>query len=192
MNFIDANFPNKTINPPLSPTNYFNRLNPNNMSNNSQAENYYHTLTTLGNLPQFEDPNYAEYNSTTLSIRNHLLKQQQIIMNTLKTMNIKQQQQQQIIPNQCSAGSTLECNNEPKSPGPKRSSSNSSKKSKKNLKNQTDLQIHPQQLLQIQQQQQQKNYYLMPNMRAQNQNNFVPSQIPLHNMYNGKFFKKNS
>ena len=190
MNYIDNNNL-KSNNPALSP----------NYLINNQAENYYHTLTTLGNLPGgFDDaslPNYAEYNSATLNIRNHLLKQQQIIMNTLKTMNMKQHV---MGTQQCSSASlesSAKCgdnsmNMAPKSPSiggpaPRRSASSSSKKSKKNVKTQD---FHPQHILQLQQQQQQqqqqKNYYLMPNIRGQpQQSSFGQGQIPILNHYNG-------
>jgi hypothetical protein len=71
-----------------------------------QNENFYHTLTTLGNLPtastvdEINAANYVDYNNTTLNLRAHLLlkqqqqqqqQQQQILLNTLKQINMQKQ-----------------------------------------------------------------------------------------------------
>ena len=118
-------------------------------------ENFYHTLTTLGNLPQLNDESnthhfhqnsqhqYADFHNTTLNLRAHLLlkqQQQQILLNTLKTLNMKQQQQQQQQqPTYFNTTSAVVAeSNNPKSPTVasmrRNSSVSSSKKSKKSLR----------------------------------------------------------
>jgi len=118
--------------------------------------------------------------------------QQQILINTLKTLNLKQQQlaqlQTQLNNNNTnnSATATLEKKNSssscrsPSTSSMKRNNSvNSSKRSRKSFKNSnnnnnsnlseqnSNTQLNN--LLQLQQQQHQKNYYLLPNVRpAQN------------------------
>ena len=128
--------------------------------------------------------------------------QQQILINTLKTLNIKQQQlaqlQSQINNNQASATTTLDkkksssssCNKSPSTSSMRRNNSvGSSKRSRKSFKNNNSNTDVNNSLLQLQQQQQQqqKNYYLLPNSvrPSQQQTNVINQGTLLNrNVYN--------
>lgn len=161
-----------------------------------ENENFYHTLTTLGTLPNEQAQTTAaqpydiastDYTNTTLNIhRAHQLQlfkqqqqQQQLIMNTLKTLNYRnkqfmqqgsgeQQQQQQRSP---SVGSM-------KRQTSVSSSKRSKKGAKKDLMETFDIQQH---------QQQQANYYLLPNSIRPSQANatIINPILANRNIYNG-------
>ena len=150
-------------------------------------ENFYHTLTTLGNLPapgvnEFsnEAAMYADYNNATLNMRAQLLlkQQQQQQQQHIQLMNTLLKQQQHF-----NHMNTLEKSNKsgksPSTSSMRRANLlNSSKKSKKSLKKHnsnvsngtTNSNIEEQQNQQQQQQQQPKNYYLLPNVAQQQPN----------------------
>lgn len=199
--YLEANT-NRHPNSALSPVkNYLN-------APQNNQENFYHTLTALGNLPPNvasldlnEASAYAEYNNATLNMRAQLLlkqqqQQQQMLMNTLKNINLKHQQQlNQIQTNQFSCNvpqsstSTLDkskrdSNKSPSSSSMRRNNSvTSSKKSKKGSKN--NNQANNDNSNNTQQQQQPKNYYLLPNIRT-GQGIITPNSLMSHNIYNGK------
>ena len=148
-----------------------------NKQNNNNQENFYHTLSALGNLPVHSKDNetnqYAEYHNT-LNIRAHLLlqqqqqqQQQQFLINTLKTMNLKHQQ------------NYMSVNSDPKSPAAcsirRNTSVSSSKKSKKSLKrdHKSDINENMQIPANL------NNYYLLP---RQNQPQQALNDIDLLNI----------
>lgn len=141
--------------PPTNTNSTLNRININlnplngyleGNTTKNQQENFYHTLTQLGTLPD-----QAEYSNATLNMRHLILQQQQqqqLIMNTLKNINLKQQLYQEAM----------------RSPSVRRNTSfsnTSSKKGKKskNLEQQTEIQ-------------QAANYYLLPQQQQQQNRNF--------------------
>lgn len=178
---------------PMSPNKQFTK-----QSSSATNENFYHTLTTLGNLPtanaldELNGSNYVDYNNTTLNLRAHLLlkqqqQQQQLLLNTLKQINMQKQINQFNLINENSANDLNSYAKSPSASSMRRNNSiTSSKKSKKSLKsnkNSTNsVQLEQQQQLLQVQQQQNKNYYLLPNMLPQT--GFI-SQPPLINtIYN--------
>lgn len=151
-------------------------LNPLNATN---QENFYHTLTNLGNLPQpmgnDESNPYSEYHNTTLNLRAQLMlkqqqqqQQQQFFINTLRTLNMKNQQ----------SAAYLAAANEmnPKSPSSssmrRNNSVTSSKKSKKSLRRDRDNQQIDENSVQANLLP--TNYYLLP---QSNQPQLNPQQI---------------
>jgi len=150
----------------------------------SNQENFYHTLTALGNLPSYnqqhqplnEDSNpYSDYTTATLNFHAQLLlkqQQQQFFINTLKNMSMhKQQQQQQYL------------SGEPKSPQTQQHSMrrngsvSSSKKSKKSVRRENRSENQQAQIDQFNQELQlppqlASNYYLLPRQQQQAQTGF--------------------
>lgn len=155
------------------------------MDANCGGENFYHTLTTLGTLPN-DPPLYpatestGDYTNATLNMhRAHqiLLKQQQqqqLIMNTLKTLNYrsKQLQQQQQGDHHARSPSVGSMKRHTSASSSKRSKKGANKSSNKDVSNECDNI-----------QQQQHNYYLLPNIRP-NQGSIIN---PIRNIYNGWF-----
>jgi hypothetical protein len=152
--YLDAMSPNKAYN--------LNKQHQQQQQPHHNNENFYHTLTALGNLPNTTTTNidenlmsnYVDYNNTTLNLRAHLLlkqqqqqQQQQILMNTLKQINMQKQLNHfnsinGILVNENSVLNNENNNNNnnyAKSPSAssmrRNNSINSSKKSKKSLKN---------------------------------------------------------
>jgi hypothetical protein len=180
----------------MSPTKAFKQQQQSN-------ENFYHTLTALGNLPatastidEINGTNYVDYNNTTLNLRAHLLlkqqqQQQQILINTLKQMNMQKQLNHfnsingVMMPD--AATGSADFSKSPSASSMRRNSSiSSSKKSKKSLKNKPNSSSSIQnEQLQQQQQQQNKNYYLLPNMMP-TQSGFMnqASLLNNHPIYN--------
>lgn len=156
------------------------------IDSNCGGENFYHTLTTLGTLPN-DPPLYpatestGDYTNATLNMhRAHqiLLKQQQhqqLIMNTLKTLNYRSkqlQQQQQHGDHHARSPSVGSMKRHTSASSSKRSKKGANKSSNKDVSNgEVDIQ------------QQQHNYYLLPNIRP-NQGSIIN---PIRNIYNGWF-----
>ena len=147
----------------------------------NHTENFYHTLTQLGNLPDKNDVAYTtnEYNNATINMRNLIIKQQQqqqqqLLMNTLKNLNIQYQISDSKV----------------RSPSVKRSSSKKNKKNKNIDKNEITAHQQIQLQLQHQQHQQQQHYYLMPNCMP----NCLPAQPIVYNdldLINAAFLNQN-
>ena len=193
---MGANGTLNRININLNPLNGYldnNTTSFKNQQHQNNQENFYHTLTTMGNLPNssadFNEINnqaqYSEYNNTTLNIRAHLLlkqqqQQQQMLMNTLKAMNLKHQ----LSANGAMASSSNEQNHLPTGKSPsamsmrRNNSVTSSKKSKKssskhNTNNNSSSSVVNQQQQSCESTSGQfmhlnqaaaKNYYLLPNL----------------------------
>ncbi len=159
--------------PPLSPNTRMKQQA-------SNQENFYHTLSALGNLPNYNQPQqqqsfndesnpYSDYTTATLNFHAQLLlkqQQQQFFINTLKNM----QKQQQFV------------TGEPRSPQIQHSmrrngSVSSSKKSKKSSRRENRSDNQQAQIDQYNQELQMppqlaNNYYLLPRNQQQGQTGF--------------------
>jgi hypothetical protein len=184
LNTYLENSNSRFINPLMSPS-----------KQNQNQENFYHTLTTLGNLPTQTAPTqasndfcneaaaaamFADYNNATLNIRAQIMLKQQQQQQQIQLMNTLLKQQQHF-----NNMNTLEKNNSSSKSGKSPSTSsmrrknllNSSKKSKKSLKkhdsNLSDKNVNSSSINSNLDDnnllQQTKNYYLLPNMRTQQQ-----------------------